>query len=65
MMKLTATALFGFVASLVSAQIECLRVGSTATAQWTNAKKEACSWSGVVGSNFGIDPVNLGKRVHP
>ncbi len=46
---------------LVSAQIECLKVGSVATAQWTNAKNQFCTWSGLVGSNFGIDAATGGK----
>ena len=49
------------VLSPASASITCLKVGATATAKWTNAADENCTWTGTVGSNFGIDPVNGGK----
>ena len=41
--------------------ITCLEIGQTATASWTNANKEFCTWTGLVGSNFGINPVNKGN----
>lgn len=41
-----------------SVGISCLDVGSTATAQWVNAAGQSCTWTGVVGSNFGISPLN-------
>ena len=44
-----------------TAQIECLQVGSSATAKWTNAKNQVCTWTGLVGSNFGIDEGTGGK----
>ena len=47
--------------SKASASITCLKVGETATARWTNAADENCTWTGIVGSNFGIDPTNGGK----
>ena len=53
------SALYGV--SVVSAQITCLKVGSEATASWTNGKGQDCTWRGVVGSNFGINPANSGK----
>lgn len=49
------------VLSPASASITCLKVGATATARWTNAADENCTWTGTVGSNFGVDPVNGGK----
>ena len=45
------------------ASITCLKVGTNATAVWTNAKSQSCSWDGIVGSNFGINPVNKGEYV--
>ena len=47
--------------SPTSASITCRKVGETATAKWTNAADKNCTWTGIVGSNFGIDPVNGGK----
>ena len=49
------------VLSPASASVTCLKVGVTATAKWMNAADQNCTWTGVVGSNFGIDPVNGGK----
>ena len=49
------------VLSPASASITCLKVGAIATARWTNAADENCTWTGIVASNFGIDPVNGGK----
>ena len=49
--------------SSASASITCLKIGTTATARWTNAAHENCTWTGIVGSNFGIDPVTEGKYV--
>ncbi|KAF2212311.1 hypothetical protein CERZMDRAFT_84680 [Cercospora zeae-maydis SCOH1-5] len=40
--------------------VTCLRVGQTATAQWTNAAGQTCTWTGAVGSNFGTNSVNGG-----
>lgn len=33
--------------------VTCLKVGATATATWTNAEGQTCTFSGVVGSNYG------------
>ena len=55
------TALAVLVLSPASASVTCLKVGAKATARWTNAADENCTWTGVVGSNFGIDAVNKGK----
>lgn len=35
--------------------ITCLEVGATATATWTNGDGQTCSFTGVVGSNFGTN----------
>ena len=61
MFALLTLTLAVLVVSPVSASITCLKVGATATARWTNADDENCTWTGIVGSNFGIDPVNGGK----
>ena len=50
-------------APLSLAAITCLKVGSTATATWTNAAGRSCRWNGVVGSNFGRNAVNGGEYV--
>ena len=41
--------------------ITCLRVGQTATASWTNAAGKKCTFTGVVGSNFGANPSGSGE----
>ncbi|KXT13797.1 hypothetical protein AC579_2343 [Pseudocercospora musae] len=51
----TATA-----ANLERRSVTCLKVGSTATARWTNSAGQTCTWTGVVGSNFGTNSVNGG-----
>lgn len=33
--------------------VTCLKVGATATATWTNAEDQTCTFTAVVGSNFG------------
>lgn len=38
---------------LALGSITCLDVGSTATATWTNSDGQTCSFTGVVGSNYG------------
>lgn len=43
--------------------ITCLKVGATATAVWKNSAGKTCSWTGIVGSNFGTDSVNGGEYV--
>ena len=35
--------------------ITCLEVGATATATWTNGDGQTCSFTGMVGSNFGTN----------
>lgn len=41
--------------SLNKRSITCLEVGATATATWTNSDGQTCSFTGVVGSNFGTN----------
>lgn len=48
---------------LAARSITCLKVGATATAKWTNAAGKTCSWTGVVGSNFGANSANGGEYV--
>ncbi|KAM0287143.1 hypothetical protein ACHAO9_007901 [Fusarium lateritium] len=40
--------------------ITCLKVGQTATASWTNSAGKRCTFTGVVGSNFGANPSGSG-----
>ncbi|KAF2765940.1 hypothetical protein EJ03DRAFT_318498 [Teratosphaeria nubilosa] len=40
--------------------VTCLKVGATATASWTTDAGITCTWSGVVGSNFGLNSINDG-----
>ncbi|ORY59489.1 uncharacterized protein BCR38DRAFT_444672 [Pseudomassariella vexata] len=40
--------------------ITCLKVGATATASWTNNAGQACTFTGMVGSNYGTNSVNGG-----
>lgn len=61
MVIILTIALAVLTVSPASASIACLKVGATATTRWTNAADENCSWSGIVGSNFGIDPVHDGN----
>lgn len=60
-MKFLMIALAAVAATPISASVTCLKVGSTATAQWTNEAGEACTWVGTVGSNFGMNDVNDGE----
>lgn len=43
--------------------VSCLTVGATATARWTNSAGKACTWTGIVGSNFGPNPSGSGECV--
>ena len=60
-MKFSTIALAVVTAAPISASITCVKVGSTATAQWTNEAGETCTWVGTVGSNFGTNSVNDGE----
>ena len=42
--------------------ISCLIPGQIATATYT-ARGKTCTWTGIVGSNFGANSVNGGKYV--
>jgi hypothetical protein len=55
--------LFLFAAPSFAA-ITCLKPGATATARWTNSAGKTCTWTGVVGSNFGTNSVNGGEWVN-
>ena len=39
--------------NLAKRSITCLKVGDTATATWTNSAGQKCTFTGVVGSNYG------------
>ncbi|KAF5630991.1 uncharacterized protein FTJAE_8071 [Fusarium tjaetaba] len=41
--------------------ITCLKVGQTATASWTNSAGKKCTFTGVVGSNYGANPSGSGE----
>lgn len=41
--------------------ITCLKVGATATARWTNSAVQACTFTGVVGSNYGANGAGSGE----
>ena len=45
------------------ASVTCEKIGAIATASWTNAATQSCTWVGVVGSNFGTNKVNGGECV--
>lgn len=47
--------------SLDKRSVTCLRVGATATARWTNAAGQSCTFTGVVGSNYGANPAGSGE----
>ncbi|KAG9256532.1 uncharacterized protein F5Z01DRAFT_671788 [Emericellopsis atlantica] len=47
-------------ATLDKRAISCVSVGTTATARWTNAAGKTCTFTGVVGSNFGASPSGSG-----
>ncbi|KAI5927581.1 hypothetical protein F4810DRAFT_648406 [Camillea tinctor] len=42
-------------ASLDKRSITCLKVGATAKASWTNNAGQACTFTGIVGSNYGTN----------
>ncbi|KAH8645807.1 hypothetical protein BX600DRAFT_519377 [Xylariales sp. PMI_506] len=47
-------------ASMAKRSVTCLKVGQTATAKWTTDAGKTCTWTGVVGTNFGTNTVNDG-----
>lgn len=40
---------------LLKRSVICLMVGSRATATWTNAAGKKCTFTGVIGSNYGTN----------
>lgn len=40
-----------------SGAITCLPIGRTATATWKTDAGQTCTWTGVVGSNFGFNSI--------
>ncbi|KAF8857750.1 hypothetical protein BDZ45DRAFT_592291 [Acephala macrosclerotiorum] len=42
---------------LSQASVTCLTVGAAATATWTDSAGLICTWTGVVGSNFGSNEI--------
>lgn len=51
-------------AILTKRAINCLTVGSTATARWTNSAGKTCTFTGTVGSNFGANPAGSGEYAY-
>jgi hypothetical protein len=41
--------------------ITCLKVGAAATARWTDSTGKSCTFSGVVGSNYGTNVAGSGE----
>jgi hypothetical protein len=41
--------------------VSCLQVGSSATARWTNSAGQTCTYTGIVGSNYGANPSGSGE----
>lgn len=61
----TSPSLARSIFSAFTMTTECLEVGTIATATWINAAGQNCEWTGVVGSNFGINKANGGEYVKP
>ncbi|KAF2705939.1 hypothetical protein K504DRAFT_386622 [Pleomassaria siparia CBS 279.74] len=40
--------------------ISCLKVGATATARWSNSAGQSCTFTAIVGSNYGTNPAGSG-----
>ena len=53
--------LLGMIAGPALAAVTCIKVGDQATATWFNAAGKTCLWTGEVGGNFGLNPVNNGE----
>lgn len=60
----TFAAAYPSLSRIPNAGITCLNLGSTATAKWTTAAGQTCTWTGVVGRNFGISSLNGREYVH-
>jgi hypothetical protein len=43
--------------SMTLASVTCVPVGSIATASWTNAAGQKCTFVGMVGDNYGMNAV--------
>jgi hypothetical protein len=41
--------------------VSCLAVGASATARWTNSAGKTCTYTGIVGSNYGANPSGSGE----
>lgn len=41
--------------------VTCLKVGNSATASWTNSADQLCTFTGVVGSNYGTNSAGSGE----
>lgn len=41
--------------------VSCLSVGASATARWTNSAGQTCTYTGIVGSNYGANPSGSGE----
>jgi hypothetical protein len=44
--------------AFVTAVVTCLDPGQIATARFVNGLGETCTWTGTVGVNFGVSPLN-------
>lgn len=68
-MSLKRAFIFGLVGLAASSPIlqkraiSCLTVGTLATAQWVNSAGETCTYTGLVGSNYGPNPSGSGEYV--
>lgn len=60
-MYILALAIAGVASSSVATAISCLNPGQNATATWKNALGQTCTWTGLVGANFGKNTVNGGE----
>jgi hypothetical protein len=41
--------------------VSCLSVGGSATARWTNSAGQTCTYTGIVGSNYGANSSGSGE----
>jgi hypothetical protein len=44
--------------------VSCLQLGASATARWTNSAGKQCTYTGIVGSNYGANPSGSGEYVN-
>jgi len=52
-MKAVTLALVFTLTTESLAAVTCLKVGATAKATWKNSAAKTCTWTGIIGSNFG------------